>query len=160
MSQYPPVSKLNSIKSPVDESITINFKTPPKGTCETVFETQQQYTGWVNIPSDYLTNTFFWFIAAREPTDQLVIWLNGGPGSSSLLGLFAENGPCEVIKSTNGKLKTHAREWGWDRGANLLYIDQVNSFYTQRSRIVLIEFHSQTKLDFLTIIPQMDLLIF
>ncbi|RKF55145.1 Carboxypeptidase S1-like protein A [Erysiphe neolycopersici] len=126
MSQYPPVSKLNSIRSPIDETITINFKTPPKGTCETVFDTQQQYTGWVNAPSDYAANTFFWFIAAREPTDQLVIWLNGGPGSSSLLGLFAENGPCEVIKSTNRKLETRAREWGWDRGANMLYIDQPN----------------------------------
>ncbi|KHJ30627.1 putative carboxypeptidase s1 [Erysiphe necator] len=126
VSQYPPISQLTSIKSPIDGSITINFKTPPKWTCKTAFDTQQQYTGWVNAPTDYASNTFFWFIAAREPTDQLVIWLNGGPGSSSLLGLFSENGPCEVIKSTNLKLETRAREWGWDRGANMLYIDQPN----------------------------------
>ncbi|KAI0997993.1 Carboxypeptidase S1 A [Podosphaera aphanis] len=125
-SQYPPISQLTTITSPVDGNITVNFKIPPKGTCETVFDTQQQYTGWVHVPGSYASNTFFWFIAARFPTDQLTIWLNGGPGSSSMIGLFGENGPCEVIENAQGEFKTQAREWGWDRGTNILYIDQPN----------------------------------
>lgn len=126
-SQSPPSpSELITITSPIDDRITIKFKTPLKGTCETVFDTQQQYTGWISTPERYATNTFFWFIAARDPTDQLAIWLNGGPGSSSMIGLFTENGPCEVIELERGKYGTKAREWGWDRGANILYIDQPN----------------------------------
>ncbi|KAF7924148.1 uncharacterized protein EAE97_010760 [Botrytis byssoidea] len=124
--QYPPVSNLTRITSPVDGNITISYKTPPTGTCQTVFDSQEQYTGWVNIPGSYATNTFFWFISARDPTDQLTIWLNGGPGSSSMIGLFNENGPCEVIEVAQGKFATEARDWGWDRASNMLYIDQPN----------------------------------
>jgi carboxypeptidase C (cathepsin A) len=123
--QYPPRSDLTTIKSPVDGNITISYKSPPAGTCKTAFETQQQYTGWVNIPGDYPTNTFFWFVEAREPTQHLTIWLNGGPGTSSMLGMFTEVGPCEVIQDAEGVFGTKAREWGWDRASNMLFIDQV-----------------------------------
>lgn len=123
--QYPPHSNLTTIVSPVDGNITISFKTPPNGTCETVFDTQKQYTGWVNIPGDYPANIFFWFVEARAPTDHLTIWLNGGPGSSSMHGMFTGNGPCEVVELGPNKLGTVKRPWGWDRGSNMLYIDQV-----------------------------------
>jgi len=127
LAQYPPAAvNLTTIKSPVDGNITISYKTPPAGTCETAFPTQQQYTGWVHIPGSYPTNTFFWFIGARDPTDQLTVWLNGGPGSSSMIGLFNENGPCEVVELGLGKLGTKVRDWGWDRGSNMLFIDQPN----------------------------------
>ncbi|KAH7342924.1 Alpha/Beta hydrolase protein [Rhexocercosporidium sp. MPI-PUGE-AT-0058] len=127
LAQYPPSAlNLTTIKSPVDGNITISYKSPPAGTCETAFPTQQQYTGWVHIPGSYPTNTFFWFISARDPTDQLTVWLNGGPGSSSMIGLFNENGPCEVVELGLGKLGTKVRDWGWDRGSNMLFIDQPN----------------------------------
>lgn len=32
----------------------------------------------------------------------LLLWLQGGPGESSLFGLFNENGPIMVDKSGNG----------------------------------------------------------
>ncbi|CZS98942.1 hypothetical protein WAI453_008461 [Rhynchosporium graminicola] len=127
LAQYPPSAlNLTTIKSPVDGNITISYKSPPAGTCETAFPTQQQYTGWVHIPGRYPTNTFFWFIGARSPTDQLTVWLNGGPGSSSMIGLFNENGPCEVVEKGLGKLGTKVRDWGWDRGSNMLFVDQPN----------------------------------
>ncbi|KAH9216392.1 Alpha/Beta hydrolase protein [Leptodontidium sp. 2 PMI_412] len=127
LAQYPPSAlNLTTIKSPVDGNITISYKSPPAGTCETAFPTQQQYTGWVHLPGSYPTNTFFWFIGARDPTDQLTVWLNGGPGSSSMIGLFNENGPCEVVELGLGELGTKVRDWGWDRGSNMLFIDQPN----------------------------------
>jgi hypothetical protein len=113
----------------VDENITISYKSPPIGTCQTAYATQEQYTGWVNIPGIYSTNTFFWFIAARTPTTQLTIWLNGGPGSSSMIGLFTENGPCEIVELADGKFGTTASDWGWDRASNMLYIDQVRMLH-------------------------------
>jgi len=127
LAQYPnnSNSNLTTIQSPVDGSISISYREPALGTCKTAFDSQKQYTGWVNIPGNYSTNTFFWFFGGRDPTDKLTIWLNGGPGSSSMLGLFTENGPCEVVELAQGKFGTIAREFGWDRGSNILYIDQV-----------------------------------
>jgi len=118
---------LTTIISPHDPAITISYKVP-EGACKTAFGTQQQYTGWVNIPGDYPTNTFFWFIEGRDAkaASTLTVWLNGGPGSSSMFGLFNENGPCEVVQNGTNKWTTTAREWGWDRASNMLFVDQPN----------------------------------
>ncbi|KAK8085051.1 serine carboxypeptidase [Apiospora hydei] len=134
LAQFPNiVTNLTTIVSPLDSDITISYKIP-HGACTTAFETQEQYTGWVNVtsPGDgYATNTFFWFVGAREPTSALTIWLNGGPGSSSMFGFFAEVGPCEVVDAGadaggQDRFATVAREWGWDRASNMLFIDQPN----------------------------------
>ena len=73
-----------------------------------------------------MINTFFWFFEAREVPDAapLTIFINGGPGSSSMVGLFQEVGPCQVVEIAEGKLGTQAREWGWDRSSNIVFIDQ------------------------------------
>ncbi|KAK0640931.1 serine carboxypeptidase [Cercophora newfieldiana] len=119
-------TNLTTIVSPVDPDIKIAYKVP-KGVCNTAFDTQQQYTGWVTVPgSSFPINLFFWFVAGREPTSALTIWLNGGPGSSSMFGFFTETGPCEVIEKGANRLETAAREWGWDRASNMLFIDQPN----------------------------------
>ncbi|KAK1759483.1 alpha/beta-hydrolase [Echria macrotheca] len=127
LAQFAPhqATDLTTITSPVDPDIKISYKTP-KGVCTTAFSTQKQYTGWVTVPGPFPTNLFFWFVAAREPTSALTIWLNGGPGSSSLFGFFAETGPCEVVEKGADRLETAAREWGWDRASNMLFIDQPN----------------------------------
>ncbi|KAK7991745.1 serine carboxypeptidase [Apiospora saccharicola] len=134
LAQFPNNKPLNltTIASPLDPNITISYKVP-NGACTTAFETQEQYTGWVNVSAasssggDYPTNIFFWFIGAREPTSALTIWLNGGPGSSSLFGFFSEVGPCEVVDGDGeDKFATVARQWGWDRASNMLFIDQPN----------------------------------
>lgn len=41
-------------------------------------------------------------------------------------GLFTESGPCEVVERGADRLETVAREWGWDRASNMLFIDQPN----------------------------------
>lgn len=50
--------------------------------------------------------------------------MNGGPGSSSMVGMFQEVGPCQVVEIAQGRLGTQARDWGWDRSSNMLFIDQ------------------------------------
>ena len=133
--QSPPApSNITVIKSPANPNITISYKTSPVGTCTTVFVEQKQYTGYVNLPpftlapiqQNYTVNTFFWFIEARtNPSSApLTVYLNGGPGSSSMVGLFQETGPCEVIEIAEGVLGTQPREWGWDRSSTILYVDQ------------------------------------
>ncbi|KAJ9666593.1 hypothetical protein H2201_003252 [Coniosporium apollinis] len=133
--QYPPpISNSTVIQSPINPNITISYKSPDPGTCKTVFDTQKQYTGYISLPpltlvpiqQNYSINTFFWFIEARQQPEiaPLTIWLNGGPGSSSLIGLFQENGPCEVVQLPDGSYGTQARTWGWDRSSNIIFVDQ------------------------------------
>lgn len=116
---------LTVVRSPANRNVTVSYKVP-EGVCTTAFDSQQQYTGWVSVPGDYPTNLFFWFVEAREPTDSLTIWLNGGPGSSSMYGFFTGNGPCEIVEKGLDDYETVARSWGWDRASNMLFIDQPN----------------------------------
>lgn len=135
LAQFPPaVEYSNILKSPINSNITIAYKTPPAGTCTTAFSTQKQFTGYIGLPpftlapvqQNYSINTFFWFTEARQNPDTapLTIWLNGGPGSSSMIGMFTESGPCEVVQMADGSYGTRARTWGWDRSSNVLFIDQ------------------------------------
>ncbi|PHH62498.1 hypothetical protein CDD81_7071 [Ophiocordyceps australis] len=116
---------LTVVRSPGDDDVTLSYK-EPDGICQTAFDSQKQYTGWVTLPGHYPTNLFFWFVEARQVTDGLTIWLNGGPGYSSLAGLFTGNGPCEVVERGLGRYDTAVREWGWDRASNMLFLDQPN----------------------------------
>ena len=133
-----PISDTNftTLHSPANSNVTLRFKTPPVGTCTTVFPTQKQYAGYVTIPpftlapiqQNYTINTFFWFIEARTntSTSPLTVYINGGPGSSSMVGLFQEAGPCEVVEMAQGRLGTRPRDWGWDRSSNILFVDEPN----------------------------------
>jgi carboxypeptidase C (cathepsin A) len=130
----PPITYDTVLKSPINPNITISYKEPDPGTCTTAFATQKQYSGYVSLPpftlephqQNYSINTFFWFFEARKDshTAPLTIWLNGGPGSSSMIGLFREMGPCEVVQLPDGSFTTQPNVWGWDRSSNLLFIDQ------------------------------------
>lgn len=52
-------------------------------------------------------------------TDPLVLWLNGGPGSSSLIGFFQELGP--VIVSSNSSVVRNP--YAWSTAASILYLE-------------------------------------
>ena len=78
-----------------------------------------QYTGWLDVGSKHL---FFWYFESQSSPseDPLVLWLTGGPGGSSMIGMLQENGPCLVNKDGDG---TRYNQHGWSKHANLLYID-------------------------------------
>ncbi|KAI1084335.1 serine carboxypeptidase [Whalleya microplaca] len=129
--QFPPTPEgVTVLKSKFGDGVTISYKEP--GICETTPDVKS-YAGYVHLPpgsladlgdqQDYPINTFFWFFEARkDPVNApLSIWLNGGPGSSSLLGLFTENGPCYVNSDSNS---TRLSEWAWNQEVNMLYLDQ------------------------------------
>ena len=73
------------------------------------------------------------FIAAEDKPESapVVVWYNGGPGASSLFGLFVELGPL-LLNAQSLEGDSFAREglprlmynrFGWTRAANLLIID-------------------------------------
>ncbi|KAI8052924.1 Alpha/Beta hydrolase protein [Syncephalis plumigaleata] len=66
---------------------------------------------------------FYWYFPAEDKnqTDApLLIWLQGGPGSSSMIGIFYENGP--FIPSENSNIIR--RKLPWTKSYDMLFIDQ------------------------------------
>ena len=80
------------------------------------------YTGYLTVNKTYESNIFFWFFPAQtgDANAPVVVWLQGGPGASSLFGLFAEQGPILVDKSQ----QLHPRNITWNSKYHLLFIDQ------------------------------------
>ena len=61
-------------------------------------------------------------------TDPVVLWLNGGPGSSSLIGLLTENGQFRLDERslnniTDGIPQVFYNPYGWTKIANMLYLE-------------------------------------
>lgn len=48
----------------------------------------KMYSGYLTLQADPLINSHYIFITSKSnpATDDVVLWLNGGPGCSSLLG--------------------------------------------------------------------------
>lgn len=65
---------------------------------------------------------FYWFVESRHPmpNSPLVLWLNGGPGASSMYGFFMETGPYKVTENQT----LIKRKSSWTEVANYLVIDQ------------------------------------
>ncbi|CEH17537.1 Serine carboxypeptidases (lysosomal cathepsin A) [Ceraceosorus bombacis] len=66
---------------------------------------------------------FFWLFPPSEGVghDDVVVWLNGGPGCSSLEGLFQENGP---FKFPFNSTKVEKNPWSWTRLSWVLWVEQ------------------------------------
>jgi hypothetical protein len=56
----------------------------------------KHYSGYLEVPGDMGSKFYhYWFVESEgaPKTDPVGLWLNGGPGSSSLIGFLTENGP-------------------------------------------------------------------
>ncbi len=79
------------------------------------------YSGFLNVrPTAKQLHYVFIESLSNPKTDPIVIWFNGGPGCSSLLGLFQENGPFVI---DDGETIIKPNPFPWNREANLLYIE-------------------------------------
>lgn len=66
---------------------------------------------------------FFWHVQAetqQETRGKTIIWLNGGPGCSSMDGMMMETGPFRV----HDQNKVTVNNGSWSQSSNLLFIDQ------------------------------------
>jgi len=81
----------------------------------------KHYSGYVPVESG-AKNLFYWYFEATESpeTKPLLLWLNGGPGCSSLAGMWVENGPFVLDKDLNISLNPYS----WNKVANVLYLEQ------------------------------------
>ncbi|OVA06947.1 Peptidase S10 [Macleaya cordata] len=79
------------------------------------------HTGYYKLQHTQAARMFYFFFESRNnKKDPVVIWLTGGPGCSSELAVFYENGPFTIANN----LSLVWNEYGWDKASNLLYVDQ------------------------------------
>ena len=80
-----------------------------------------QYSGYLDGGNG--RNLFYWFTESKKSPhlDPVLLWLNGGPGSSSLPGLFEIIGAYKVNSSDFSKLYYNTE--AWNQGLNVLYLE-------------------------------------
>ncbi|TKA80809.1 hypothetical protein B0A55_01618 [Friedmanniomyces simplex] len=99
--------------------LPVRYKEVPEGICE-LTPGVKSYSGYVDVAEQQ--SIFWWFFEARnqDPTTApLTVWINGGPGSSSMIGLFQELGPCGI----DGNGSVVYNEYAWNNVSNMLFID-------------------------------------
>ncbi|KAF1811744.1 putative carboxypeptidase CpyA/Prc1 [Eremomyces bilateralis CBS 781.70] len=94
----------------------------------------KQYSGYLDNDEDD-KHLFYWFFESRNDpkNDPVILWLNGGPGCSSLTGLFMELGPSWINKD----IKADYNPFSWNANASVIFLDQpVNVGYSYSSKSV------------------------
>merc|ERR1712196_750333 len=79
------------------------------------------YSGFFDIDEATGSRSYFIFSTAisGRPDAPVLLWLNGGPGASSLLGFFDELGPFGI----DPDLRIEPRKINWNIDAHLIAID-------------------------------------
>ncbi|KAI3853692.1 hypothetical protein MKW98_025209 [Papaver atlanticum] len=87
----------------------------------------KHYSGYVTIDEKTGKNLFYYFVVSeRKPSeDPVVLWLNGGPGCSSLDGFIYEHGPFnyQAAKTRGGLPQLQLNAYSWSKVSNIIYLD-------------------------------------
>lgn len=104
------------------------FNGPPKLACSRGLPPDGGLSGYFQLPSNRKLNYFYYFAASKTTPMKdapLLLWMSGGPGCSSLLANYMENGPCRVTRNNGTKLpEAVINEYGWNEEANVVWVDQ------------------------------------
>jgi len=89
-----------------------------------------QYAGYIDVDKTHGRSLFYWFVESQNnpSTDPVVLWLNGGPGCSSLDGFLYEHGPFRFDRSGTGNIYAHndtlrSNPFAWNQVANMIYLE-------------------------------------
>ncbi|KAJ5210145.1 Peptidase S10 serine carboxypeptidase [Penicillium cf. griseofulvum] len=87
------------------------------------FDIGESYAGLLSNTPSGNSSLFFWFFPSTNPAaaKEITVWLNGGPGCSSLDGLLQENGP---FLWQSGVYEPVRNPYSWTNLTNIVYIDQ------------------------------------
>uniref|UniRef100_A0A023GNB3 Carboxypeptidase n=1 Tax=Amblyomma triste TaxID=251400 RepID=A0A023GNB3_AMBTT len=80
----------------------------------------KQYSGFLQAGGT--RRLHYWFVASEgsPETDPVILWMNGGPGCSSLLGLMSEQGPFRVVQKGH---KLIMNPYSWNKIANVIFLE-------------------------------------
>ncbi|KAI9924743.1 hypothetical protein ASPWEDRAFT_111975 [Aspergillus wentii DTO 134E9] len=125
------VSKRSSPPKPKPHSDRNNFrflkdKTRPflvDSLPDVPFDVGELYSGLVPVDEHNSSRSLFFAFQPKlgEPVDEVTIWVNGGPGCSSLDGFFQENGRFTWIPGTFAPVEN---PYSWVNLTNVLWVDQ------------------------------------
>ena len=81
----------------------------------------KQYSGYLDAGEG--RNLHYWFVESEQnpSQDPVFLWLNGGPGCSSLGGLLTELGPFRVNKTNPSQL--YMNDHRWNLRGNFLFLE-------------------------------------
>jgi carboxypeptidase C (cathepsin A) len=117
-------------------------------------ETVQQHFGYITANQQYGVQYFFWLFESQNnpATDPLVLWMTGGPGCSSELAIFFENGPYTVTKKFLQKPVLHDNPFSWNKNATVIWIDQPGGtgFSTVQNTLGYVTNEKQVAADMMT----------
>ncbi|KAI0698881.1 Alpha/Beta hydrolase protein [Cytidiella melzeri] len=83
------------------------------------------YTGYLDVDSGAKHLFFYFFESRRNPAkDDVMMWINGGPGCSSSTGLLMELGPCNIDMNNISSNGTTWNPYSWNNEANIFFLDQ------------------------------------
>ncbi|XP_027331668.1 serine carboxypeptidase-like 42 isoform X2 [Abrus precatorius] len=83
----------------------------------------KQYAGYVDVDVKHGRSLFYYFVESEQDPDKkpLTLWLNGGPGCSSMGGgAFTELGPF-YPKGDGRGLRRNSKSW--NKASNLLFVE-------------------------------------
>ncbi|PSN48042.1 hypothetical protein C0J52_09102 [Blattella germanica] len=85
------------------------------------------YSGFLTVNEECNSNLFFWFFPAQNDYERapIILWLQGGPGASSLFGLFEEIGPFQISKNTSFEISKNPHS----------FTDREEGFATNQTQI-------------------------
>ncbi|KAL1407126.1 hypothetical protein Q8F55_006540 [Vanrija albida] len=92
----------------------------------------RSYSGYLDV--GHGKELFFYFFESRSDpaNDPVIMWINGGPGCSSSMGLLMELGPCSVKDDFKTVNDTKVNPHSWNNKANIFFLDEpVNVGFSQ-----------------------------
>ena len=78
------------------------------------------YSGYLKVTEGKQLHYLLQESENKPDTDRLLVWLNGGPGCSSMLGWGDEHGPMSFNEEGTGFTRN---EFSWNKNTNVLYIE-------------------------------------
>jgi carboxypeptidase C (cathepsin A) len=80
------------------------------------------FSGYLDIPNSGGKSLHYVFLESQNnpELDPVILWLNGGPGCSSMDGLFYEHGPFVFVGES---LNLTANAYAWNTNASVIYLE-------------------------------------
>jgi serine carboxypeptidase-like clade 2 len=89
--------------------------------CEHLNNNFDTYSGFLEVDGGDRQLHYVFIESQDSPsTDPVLLWLNGGPGCSSMLGLMQELGP---FMMSDNSTNIHENPFSWNKRANMIFLE-------------------------------------